>query len=91
MPSPASPSTPTPVPTGIILWPSTAKWPAWGPTYPSAGPLGMVTVAAAYFALGVAVGALVKTSPRARRWLPLLVAPGALAAGAYILWVLAKL
>jgi hypothetical protein len=59
--------------------------------YPSASPLGMLTVAVAYFALGVAVGALVRTRPSGRRWLPILVVPGAVAAHAYLGWVIRSL
>ncbi len=51
----------------------------------------MLAVALAYFALGVAVGALVRESPQRRRWLPVLVVPGVLAAIAYLVWVLRSL
>jgi hypothetical protein len=51
----------------------------------------MLAVALAYFALGVAIGMLVKERPERRRWLPVLVVPGALAAVAYLLWVLRSL
>lgn len=51
----------------------------------------MLTVALAYFSLGVAVGALLKQAPRARPWLPVLVVPGVVAAIAYVAWVVQSL
>jgi hypothetical protein len=66
-------------------------WPPFGPQYQRASPLGILTVALAYFALGVAVGALVKQRPRGLRWLPFLVVPGAVAALAYVGWVVRSL
>lgn len=66
-------------------------FPAWDPGYPYSGPLGMVAVALAYFALGVAVGVLLKDTPRVRRWLTALIVPGGVAAVAYLAWVLRSL
>ena len=66
-------------------------WPPFGPQYPRASPLGTLTVALAYFSLGVAVGALLKQGPRGRRWLPFLVVPGVVAAIAYVAWVVQSL
>jgi hypothetical protein len=57
------------------------------PTYPAARPLGLITVALAYFALGVAVGLVMKRTASPRRWLGILVACGAVAAIGYLAWV----
>ena len=96
MPSPSplispSPSPATPVPTVAAVVQPALVWPAFGPTYPKAGPVGMLVVALAYFSLGVAVGARLKQSPRGRRWLPVLVAPGVLAGIAFFAWVIRSL
>lgn len=61
--------------------------PQFGPVYPHAAPLGLIAVALAYFALGVGVGVAMKSTALHRRWLPLLIGPGAIAALAYLLWV----
>lgn len=94
MPSPSpSPSAPLPIATvgnPFLVQPGW-RWPTLEPGYPYAAPLGMVTVALAYFALGVAIGILVKEMPRLRRWLIVLVAPGVIAAIAYLAWVLRSL
>jgi hypothetical protein len=88
MPTASPLPSPSPVSiVGIALKP----WPPFGPQYPRASPLGMLTVALAYFSLGVAVGALLKQSPRARPWLPFLVVPGVVAAIAYVAWVIQSL
>jgi len=65
--------------------------PTLGPYFPKAGVIGVLVIAVAYFSLGVAVGGLLKQSPRARRWLPILVVPGVLAAFAFIGWVIRSL
>ena len=96
MPSAApltSPDAPlaTPVPRAVTTLPPGLVWPTLGPTYPKAGPLGMLVIALAYFSIGVAVGALLKQSPRGRRWLPVLVVPGVLAGLAFIVWVIRSL
>jgi hypothetical protein len=88
MPS-ASPS-PTPLPMNVVGV-AGRSWPPFGPQYPRASPLGVLTVALAYFALGVAVGALLKQRPRGLRWLPFLGDPGAVAALAYVGWVVRSL
>lgn len=59
--------------------------------YPKAAPLGMLVVALAYFSLGIAVGGLMKQSPRARRWLPVLIVPGLLGAIVFLAWVIRSL
>ncbi len=79
----------SPVP-GIAMQPP-PPWPAFKPTYPKVWPAGLLVVALAYFSLGVAVGALLKHSPRARRWLPLLIVPGGLAALGFVAWVIRSL
>lgn len=66
---------------------TTVPAPQLGPVYPHAAPLGLMVVALAYFALGVGVGVVMKSTAQRRRWLPLLIGPGALAAIAYLLWV----
>lgn len=81
----------TPVPTVAAIVKPSLVWPAFAPTYPKAAPLGMLAVALAYFGLGVVVGALLKQSPRGRRWLPVLVVPGVLAGVAFLLWVIQSL
>lgn len=58
-----------------------------GPVYPHAAPLGLIAVALAYFALGVGVGVVMKSTAQRRRWLPLLLGPGAIAAIGYLWWV----
>jgi hypothetical protein len=88
--SPSAPSA-TPVPGAVTTFPPGLLWPTLGPTYPKAGPLGMLVVALARFALGVAVGALLKQSPWGRRWLPVLVVPGVLAGIAFFVWVIRSL
>lgn len=86
-PVPLAPATPN----AVITLPPGAVWPKLGPTYPKAGPLGLLAVALAYFAIGVAVGALVKQRPHGLRWLPVLVIPGVLAGLAYLVWVIRTL
>lgn len=81
----------TPVPRAVTTFPPGLVWPTLGPTYPKAGPLGMLVVALAYFALGVAVGALLKQSPRGQRWLPILVVPGVLVGITFFVWVIRSL
>ena len=80
-----------PVPVAFATLQPGQVWPAFGPTYPKAGPVGMLVVALAYFSLGVMVGALLKQSSRGRRWLPVLVVPGMLAAIAFFAWVIRSL
>ncbi len=91
MPSAASP---TPVTSPVVLATSTIDLrllqPKF-PTYPKAAPLGMVVIALAYFSLGVAVGGFLKQSPRARRWLPVLIVPGLLGAIVFLAWVIRSL
>lgn len=65
--------------------------PTLGPEYPNVGPIGLLVIVLAYFSLGVAVGAVMKQSPRARRWLPLLIVPGLLGAAVFVAWVLRSL
>jgi hypothetical protein len=92
MPSVSPPPSPPPLPLPPgLVGPAGRPWPALGPQYERASPLGLLTVALAYFALGVAVGALVKQRPRGLRWLPFLVVPGAVAALAYVGWVIRSL
>jgi hypothetical protein len=67
--------------------PTLNLWPQLGPSFPNAGAIGVVAIAVAYFSLGVAVGALMKHSPAARRWLPVIVVPGVLAGLAFLAWV----
>lgn len=55
--------------------------------YPRAAPLGLIAVALAYFALGVGVGMVMKSTADRRRWLPLIIGPGAIAAIGYLVWV----
>lgn len=96
MPSPSpstAPSAPLAAPglgVATTLQPALV-WPTLGPTYPKAGPLGMLAVAVAYFSLGVAVGALLKSAPGGRRWLPVLIVPGVLAGLAFFVWVVRSL
>ena len=80
-----------PVPAAVATLQPGLVWPPFGPTYPKAGPIGMLVVALAYFSLGVAVGALLKPSPRGRRWLPVLIVPGVLAGIAFLAWVIRSL
>ena len=88
-PSPlASPSAPAPSPSLPLVLRPQIYWPAVGPSYPNAGALGIVAMALAYFALGVAAGALIKRVPNGGRWLLALVLPGAVAAVAYLVWVI---
>ena len=89
MPSASPLPLPSPVPSVGIA--PNLLWPPFGPQYPRASPLGVLTVALAYFSLGVAVGALLKQGPRGRRWLPFLVVPGVVAAIAYVAWVVQSL
>lgn len=65
--------------------------PVLGPSFPKAGAVGVLVIALAYFSLGVAVGGFLKQSPRARRWLPVLIVPGLLAALAFAAWVIRSL
>jgi hypothetical protein len=65
--------------------------PTLGPFFPKAGPVGILVIALAYFSVGVAVGALMKHTPRARPWLPWLVVPGIVAAIAFVVWVIRSL
>jgi len=90
MPS-ASPPTPPTAPGAAATLVGPPLSPIQGPSYPKAGPLGMLAVALAYFSLGVAVGALLKHSPRWRRALPFIVVPGVLAGLGFLLWVLKTL
>jgi len=71
--------------------PMPTLWPQLGPTYPKAGLTGVLVIACAYFSLGVGVGALMRQSPRARRWLPFVVVPGVLAGIAFFAWVVRSL
>lgn len=80
----------SPAPVAMTTAP-TFGWPAFGPTYPKAGPVGMLVVALTYFSLGVAVGALLKQSTRGRRWLPFVVVPGLILGLVFLLWVLRTL
>jgi hypothetical protein len=64
-----------------------APAPQFLPVYPYAAPLGLIAVALAYFALGVGVGAVMKRTAAGRRWLPMLIGPGVIAAIGYLLWV----
>ena len=96
MPSP-SPAPPTPVP-GTSSVPSAQATfagldltPVLGPVFPKAGGVGVLVIALAYFSLGVAVGALLKHTERGRRWLPILVIPGVVAAVAFFVWVIRSL
>jgi hypothetical protein len=57
------------------------------PMYPSARPLGVIAVALAWFALGVGFGLVMKRALPGRRWLALVIGPGAFAALAYLAWV----
>ncbi len=79
MPSPL----PAPPTTGLVLTPFAVA----RPTYPAARPLGLITVALAYFALGVGVGLVMKRTVPQRWWLAVLVAGGAVAALGYLAWV----
>jgi hypothetical protein len=74
---------PAPPTTGLVLKPFAVP----RPTYPAARPLGLITVALAYFALGVGVGLVMKRIVPQRRWLGVLVAGGAVAALGYLAWV----
>jgi hypothetical protein len=80
--SPAPPAPPLGTIPGMIVPAPNLK-----PSYPHAGMLGLLAVALAYFALGVGVGVLMKVTAERRRWLPLLIGPGALAAIGYLVWV----
>ena len=91
MSSASPPPSPLPLPPSIGVGLGTRPVPPFGPQYPRASPLGVLTIALAYFSLGLAVGALMKQTPRARRWLPFLVVPGAVAAIAYVAWVVRSL
>jgi hypothetical protein len=92
MPSASPLPSPSPLPAPLsLVGPGGQTWPPFGPQYPRASPLGVLTVALAYFALGVAVGALMKQRPRSLRWLPFLVVPGAVAALVYVGWVVRSL
>ena len=76
---------PTPVPTtGLIMMKPFAQV---RPAYPKARPLGLVTVALAYFALGVSVGLVMKQRAAGRRWLRVLLVGGAAVAVGYLAWV----
>ncbi len=81
----------SPVPSAQATLDARILWPTLGPYYPKAGPSGVLAIALAYFSLGVAVGGLMRQSPRARRWLPLLVIPGVLAGLAFLAWVIRSL
>jgi hypothetical protein len=81
----------SPVPGAVATLQPGLVWPTLGPTYPQAGPVGMLVVALAYFSLGVAVGALLRQTPQGRRWLPVLVVPGVLAGLAFFVWVIRSL
>lgn len=82
---------PSPVPSVLATLDPALMWPTLGPSFPKAGPIGVMVIALAYFSLGVAVGALLKHSPRARRWLPMLVIPGVVAGIAFLAWVVRSL
>jgi len=92
MPSAAPP---TPVQSPVVAATATLDLrmlqPTLPPMYPKAAPLGMLVVALAYFSLGVAVGGFMKQTPRARRWLPVLVVPGLLGAIVFLAWVIRSL
>jgi hypothetical protein len=75
---------PTPLPTTASV---SMPFAVPRPTYPAARPLGLIAVALAYFALGVAVGLVMKRTGTPRRWLGVVIAPATLAAIAYVLWV----
>jgi hypothetical protein len=81
----------TPAPFVATTVASGSAFPPPPPSYPKAGPLGMLAVAIAYFAIGVAVGALLKQSARWRPVLPFIVVPGVLAGLGFLLWVLKTL
>ena len=87
----AEPAPPAAAPIAGTAVATNGSFPPPAPTYPKAGPLGMLAVALAYFAIGVAVGALLKQSARWRRVLPLIVVPGVLAGLGFLLWVLKTL
>jgi hypothetical protein len=95
-PSPAAPLRPAAAPPPLrpavpVAGPPPGLWPTLGPSYPNAGVAGVLAIALAYFSLGVAVGALLKPSPRGRRWLPFLVVPGVVAALGFVAWVIRSL
>ena len=92
MPS-AAPPTPAPRPSPSVMATIDPKLlqPTLGPYFPKAGVVGVLVIAVAYFALGVAVGGLMKQSQRARRFLPIIVVPGVLAGVAFIAWVIRSL
>ena len=90
MPSAATP-TPAPSPSVLATFDVRLLQPSLGPSYPKAGPIGVLVIALAYFSLGVAVGALMKQSPRARRWLPVVIVPGLLGAIGFVAWVIRSL
>jgi hypothetical protein len=96
MPSASSPTSPAPSlvvpsPSAIATLDPNLFHPMLGPSFPKAGAIGVVVIALAYFSLGVAVGGLMKQSPRARRWLPILIVPGLLGALAFVVWVIRSL
>lgn len=89
---------PIPPPPGAALVPSPqatfvlpGNWPQPGPSYPKAGPIGLLVIALAYFSLGVGVGALTRQSPRMRRLVPFLVIPGLGLGLAFLAWVVRSL
>ena len=79
MPSPL----PAPLPAPVVAAAPLAS----PPTYPAARPLGLLTVALAYFALGVAIGLVMRRSGAERRWLRMLIGPAVVAAIGYLAWV----
>jgi hypothetical protein len=95
MPSATPPTTPAPrvapSPSVVATLDIRILQPQLGPYFPKAGATGVLVIAVAYFSLGVAVGALLKQSPRARRWLPVLVVPGLVGALAFVGWVIRSL
>jgi hypothetical protein len=80
-----------PVPNAQATLVPFALWPELGPMYPKAGLTGVLVIALAYFSLGVGVGALMRQSPNARRWLPFVVVPGILAGLVFFAWVVRSL
>ena len=88
--SPPAPQA-SPVPSAQTTFDSSILIPTLGPSFPKAGAVGVLVIALAYFSLGVAVGALLKHTEGARRWLPWLVLPGVLAAIAFVAWVIRSL
>ncbi len=91
MPSAAPTPRPSPSPSVLATFDANLLQPTLGPYFPKAGVVGVLVIAVAYFSLGVAVGGLLKQSERARRWLPVIVVPGLLAALGFLVWVIRSL